>query len=266
MNGRSLLRDLSVALAMVSAATLVATSPAGASPPDPRIVGGTPTTIDTHPWLVAVSANGQVPYCGGALVAPNKVLTAAHCTIGQSPATLTVIAGRTDLTATSAGTVAKVAGIWDHPRYESPVRDANDLSVLTLDQNLPYPPIRLARMRADLPKYRRDSVAEVAGWGQLYDGGPASPTQLLSAKVPMVKDTVCAEAYGQLFAERLMTCAGYRAGGVDACHGDSGGPLVVGGVLIGVVSWGRGCASPGYYGVYVKVITYERELAAQIHG
>lgn len=247
------------------AAVMVLGTPAGASPRQGQVVGGTPTTIEAHPWLVAVASDGDVPYCDGTLVAPNKVLTAAHCTVGQTPDTLTVIAGRTDLNDTSTGTVAQVTAIWQDPDYGSPAQAANDISVLTLDQALPYPSLRLAGAKpTDARAYRPGGFVDVAGWGRLYAGGPGSPTQLLGARVPLVGDGQCATSYGELFVPGLMTCAGYPTGGVDACSGDSGGPLVAGNLLIGVISWGKGCGNAGYYGVYAKVISYYQVIEAQI--
>lgn len=69
----------------------------------------------------------------------------------------------------------------------------------------------------------------------------------------MIDQNSCKTAYGKQLTERMF-CAGVKGvGGKDACQGDSGGPLVAKGKLHGIVSWGRGCALPGYPGVYTRV-------------
>lgn len=72
--------------------------------------------------------------------------------------------------------------------------------------------------------------------------------------VPLIKQEACAAAYEnfQQLTERML-CAGIPKGGKDSCQGDSGGPLMVKNQLIGVVSWGKGCARPNYPGVYARL-------------
>jgi trypsin len=87
------------------------------------------------------------------------------------------------------------------------------------------------------------------------------------ARSPLVADAECEAAYASHSTRvdaSIMFCAGFPAGGVDACNRDSGGPLVVDGVLAGVVSWGHECARPGYPGVYVRMTTYAADVREQI--
>jgi secreted trypsin-like serine protease len=80
--------------------------------------------------------------------------------------------------------------------------------------------------------------------------------------VPVVGGAGCRTGYPE-YSPSSMLCAGYPEGGIDACKGDSGGPLVVDGGLIGIVSYGEGCAKPGKPGVYTRVSTYADEIATQ---
>lgn len=72
------------------------------------------------------------------------------------------------------------------------------------------------------------------------------------AKVPIINNWNCQQFYPDQITSRML-CAGFKAGGTDSCQGDSGGPLVAGGRLVGIVSWGRGCALKDYPGVYTSV-------------
>ncbi|PSN36617.1 Trypsin-1, partial [Blattella germanica] len=94
--------------------------------------------------------------------------------------------------------------------------------------------------------------------------GGSSSTTLRQVTVPIVADSTCNSnyaAYGGITAR--MICAGSTSGGRDACQGDSGGPLVAGGQLVGVVSWGVGCARPSYPGVYAKVSNLRSWISQQ---
>ena len=96
----------------------------------------------------------------------------------------------------------------------------------------------------------------ITGWGTLQSGG-SHPENLQQASVPIVSHETCVADYDSSSIDASMVCAGYDAGGKDSCQGDSGGPLVCesGGsyYLHGVTSWGYGCASADYYGVYARV-------------
>lgn len=96
----------------------------------------------------------------------------------------------------------------------------------------------------------------------MQEGG-ATPSQLQKVTVPVVDRATCKEAYSTptpLEITDNMFCAGLPQGGQDACQGDSGGPIVQGDVLIGVVSWGTGCARPNKYGVYTRLANYDSFL------
>jgi trypsin len=242
------------AVLVVTAAALVAAAlPAAA---DVEVVGGERASITTHPWVVYLTDPKGLQFCGGTLVAPTKVVTAAHCSAGRTAGSIRVVAGREDKRST-AGVVSGVSKVWVHPEYVAADR-GDDVAVLTLRKSLPYQPLPLAAA-GDAELYAAGASAAVYGWGRVSEQG-ATSRYLLGATVPLTSDDTCGTAYSQYDAVK-MVCAGFPAGGVDTCQGDSGGPLVAGGKLIGVTSWGEGCARAGKPGVYTRVATFESVLA-----
>lgn len=251
-----------VAVAGVVVVTLVAAglSGANAKPVEPAIVGGQDAAIEDFPFTVALrfAASGE-QFCGGTLVASDKVVTAAHCVAPEEPADLSVVSGRTTLSS-DEGTESTVSDIWVHP--DNGTDGANyDVAVLTLTEPVEQQVADLAER--DDPAYEPDTEATVLGWGRTSEGGRTAD-HLQQAQVPITSDKYCSGAYGDSYRKSGMVCAGFEEGGKDACQGDSGGPLVVGTRLIGVVSWGEGCARPGKPGVYAKVGAFAEELSEQI--
>jgi len=252
VDGRSLVRRAVVALAAVATAGALAVVAApGASAGDPRIVGGSPTTITEFPATVIFNVNGA-QHCAGTLVAKNKVLTAAHCTDGVEASQMEIIGGQTKFSDTS-GEKAGVSDVWQNPGFDMNGMQ-HDNSVLTLDKELPYEPATLVQS-ADDAAYQAGADVTVVGWGATSEGGDVSDT-LLKVSVPVVDNSTCAEKYsasGSNYDKASMFCAGVPEGGKDSCQGDSGGPAYVGGKLAGIVSWGQGCARKDFPGVYTNV-------------
>jgi len=254
----ALLMTLLMTLSMALAGTATADVRADV---DERVVGGDRVSIADHPWVVYVADATGNQFCGGTLVAPTKVVTAAHCATTRTPRNTRVVLGREDRRG-DEGVVARLSAIWIHPEYVSADQGA-DVAVLTLRTPVDYEPLPLAQP-SDGALYEAGTSGRVYGWGRTSEQGSGS-RYLLGATVPVTDDDYCRTAYPQYDPDE-MTCAGYDEGGVDTCQGDSGGPLVAGGKLIGVTSWGEGCARPGKPGVYSKVASYsgliEEQLAA----
>jgi len=227
---------------------------------DPRrIVGGEKTDIKDHPWQVALDIDGGP--CGGSIVARKWILTAAHC---FSPST------QPSGVRAKAGATNRIGGAWTevervviHDQYNEKTQ-ANDLALVKLK----FPPagevIPLANPGLQL---RPCEQLEVTGWGRTSEDPKATISNtLLKANLPYIEAAVCnaPNAYNGAIRPGMM-CAGYDEGGVDACQGDSGGPLVYRGpdgpVLVGVVSWGEGCARKLKYGVYTRLTTYRDWIA-----
>lgn len=226
---------------------------------DAQIVGGTRASIADHSYAVYLATPEGFPYCGGTLVARTKVITAAHCVVGKQAKEVVVVAGREDKES-SAGAEVKLAELWVHPDYAD-VRSGNDIAVLTLAKRLDYKTLELAGA-ADVELYKAGTLTTVLGWGRTAENGPPSRF-LLQATVPVIDDAGCRTSYSAFSAQAMM-CAGLPEGGVDTCQGDSGGPLVVAGKLVGITSWGEGCALPGKPGVYTRVSSYADVLSAQL--
>jgi len=222
-----------------------------------RIVGGEKTDIKQHPWQVAlnVQIDGQDYLCGGSIIAQLWVVTAAHC-FGKStaPRDVRAKAGVTDYI--TAGVWLDVERVVVHEAYE-PKTQQNDIALIKLKSPPVGRVIPLADGSLDVPV---NQPLEVTGWGATMEGGSASHS-LLKAIVPLADTAACnaGDAYGGRIKEGMM-CAGFREGGVDSCQGDSGGPLVWrtldGPVLVGIVSWGDGCARKLKYGIYTRVSVY----------
>jgi trypsin len=97
---------------------------------------------------------------------------------------------------------------------------------------------------------RPGTVVVLSGWGAVSEDDDGTDT-LQKVEVPIVPQWECKWLYAHTDLSDDMFCAG-RAGR-DSCYGDSGGPVVANGLLVGVVSWGEGCARQGYPGIYASV-------------
>lgn len=263
-----------IALAVAALAAIVV--PAAARP-SPRIVGGQAADIAAMPWLTYLQVDNGVDAwsCGGTIVAPHYVLTAAHCVLENGatidPKRMAGVAGRANLK-TEDGTRFGVTRIAVHPQYDrTDGIDGGpyDAALLWIDADLPYTPLPIATV-ADAAAYAPGISATIAGWGTTTGTGTMTDV-LMTAFVPIVSDEQCAKQDGVTLAEaRTMLCAGFDAGGVDSCAGDSGGPLTVlspnGAILAGIVSWGYECAAPNRPGLYTRAATLTDWLQPLLAG
>lgn len=247
--------------AAAAAATALLCAPGAVAAPRP-IVGGTTTTTTAYPFMMQITDASQNQFCGGTLVAANKVVTAAHCMVGETTSSVRVVGGRTYLNGTN-GTVSKVGKIWINPGYTD-ATNGDDVAVLTLSTSMSYTPASYVAS-TNTGVYAAGTTARIVGWGTTSENGGSS-NQLRTATVPIVSDSSCRSSYGSDYVASDMVCAGYTNGGTDTCQGDSGGPLLIGGVLAGITSWGNGCAEVGYPGVYTRLTTFSNLVKTQINS
>ncbi|XP_041641491.1 transmembrane protease serine 6 isoform X2 [Cheilinus undulatus] len=221
-----------------------------------RIVGGSNASEGEWPWQVSLQVRGH-HICGGTLISGQWLVSAAHCFYDDrlfSPSMWTAYLSKLLLNRSSpTEEVARVQRIYLHQYYDDESHDY-DLALLKLDRVVKH--ARPACLPPPTHQLEPDLLCWVTGWGSLREGGRESNV-LQKVDVRLVSEEACVHSYGRLVTPRML-CAGYRTGEKDACQGDSGGPLVCQEpsgrwFLAGVVSWGRGCGRPDYYGVYTRV-------------
>jgi hypothetical protein len=245
---------------------------------EPRIVGGTNASAANHPYIIGLLTRFYVDEggeyltqyqstCTGTVIAPNKVLTAGHCSFGTPIGTTYVIAGRDHLETSTAGFVTTARASFIHQGYAE-INDAypnNDVSVLTLTHDLPaeYTPIALGA-QGDESVYADGTQAQIVGYG-VSGPGAGDHKRLRSATLPIRSDSACS-GIGP-YQNGTMACAGAGAGtNVDTCGGDSGGPLIVtqNGVKteVGITSWGPPACNG--IGAYAQISTFSNLIKADI--
>ncbi|XP_071321463.1 trypsin-like [Trachinotus anak] len=240
----------------------------GIAPLNTKIVGGEDAPAGAWPWQVSLHRFGS-HFCGGSLINNQWILTAAHCFSSTSTFRLVVYLGRDTQQSLNPNEQSQtVSRIIRHPDYNSDTSD-NDVALLQLSSTVEFTNyIRPVCLAADGSNFAAGTTSWVTGWGTINTDGTSLPfpQRLQEVSVPVVSNSQCSESYGGITSN--MICAGLAEGGKDSCQGDSGGPMVVQDgsrwVQAGVVSFGRGCAEPGFPGVYARVSQYQSWINSQI--
>jgi secreted trypsin-like serine protease len=224
------------------------------------IVGGEEARSNEFPWQVSLrrkATNGH--FCGGSIISNRWILTAAHCVDGEDPTRLAVVVG--DHTRNAAVNPSRVTldvtKIVVNENY-GPALSRNDIALLQTTQTIAFnenvAPVCAPDSALDYAYYK----SQCSGWGTLVSGGACCPQTLQYVTLNVTTNTFCDAVYSTRITDD-MVCASDNVGGTqrDSCQGDSGGPLTIKEAdgtfrLVGIVSWGIGCAS-GYPGVYARV-------------
>ncbi len=223
------------------------------------IVGGEIADKSSWPWIVSLNKYDS-HWCGGSLIAPQWVLTAAHCVVDRSRNARSSIIYSVAVGAHRLSKVSqkiKVSKVIIHPEYDDHTM-VNDVALLKLEKPVSNVQLLTLNNRSSLPEIGTN--ATVMGWGALWEDGDY-PDVLRQVNLPIVSNTTAnkAQSYGGDITQEMLA-AGFSKGGKDSCQGDSGGPLVIKEngkwLQVGVVSWGHGCARVNKYGIYARVSKY----------
>ncbi|CAF1226006.1 unnamed protein product [Adineta steineri] len=231
-----------------------------------RIVGGETAETNNWGWAVSISigtATGTA-LCGGSILSSTWIVTAAHCMSGVAASKVTIYAGSS---ARFAGQSRVASTITVHPSYNSGTK-ANDIALIQLGTPLTMstavkpvciPSVSSATLAAgEWPPANLYVVA--VGWGTLTEGG-SLPLYLQQVTLQTIAYTA-STCSNVLNDPQKQLCAGVPGGGKDTCQGDSGGPLTMFTTsnqweLVGLTSYGYGCAEAQAMGVYTRVAYYQ---------
>jgi len=228
-----------------------------------RIVGGEEATPNEFKWLVSLQYYGS-HICGATIYDNVTLITAAHCIVTDDVSALTIKAGKHHLYEFEATEQHRdVSRFVVHVGFPGTTGFSNDIAILKLSQPLFFNDA-VGPLAIPPSMHTATGNVIVSGWGVVREGG-SLPEKLRKVELPTIDDNQCKNAYtDEYFDGSNMICCLYPPGGRDGCTGDSGGPMIandlgdeVGWYLAGIISWGYGCARPGYPSVYTEVSMFK---------
>ena len=262
-----------------------------------RIIGGENVQMSLYPWMVSIyfeadSGNNMGHLCGGSLISPTWILTAAHCIketvkgekgekgekgyerdyqnkIEKISVRFTTYDNKV-FSDKSSKAIKKVVVHPDWiPNWKKNENNDNDIALLELEE--PITTVKPLALNSSTNKNNLPNNAMVIGWGAIENEKILAPevNVLKQVRLPLVSNEIC-HAAGGINITNKHICAGIFIGGKDSCKGDSGGPLFVQygnkWVQIGIVSTGTSdtCANQGHYGVYTRLSEYNNFIKQHV--
>jgi secreted trypsin-like serine protease len=245
-----------------------------------RIAGGHDTSIDAHPWQVAIVAqsipdNDRAQFCGGSIIAPHWVVTAAHCVDGNTqPGQIEILVGTASLKKEGNGQRVGIAagGIiinktWDQASFN------DDIALLHLSKDVQLTPISGPAKEQD---EHDGGAVTITGWGAISSKQDPPRTNILqevSAKIISRDQCNKKASYNNQITPHMLCIGDLDHGQKDACTGDSGGPATIGGglreTIVGIVSWSdpqAQCGAPKKPTVYTRVSQFRKWVEDNTNG
>ncbi|MGW0518244.1 trypsin-like serine protease [Crossiella sp. NPDC003009] len=223
-------------------------------PADPGAlsIGGKPVSVKDFPFMIAGLREGgprpQGQSCTGSVIAPRKILSAAHC--ADAAGEKTFLYGLDDLNQ-GTGFRTKVLEYKKHPKYVN-FDQGYDVAVVTVADDIPVPGGAYAKVAtsADTGLNAPGKTGVGLGYGKKDHNDNTRNVELHRFELPIVEGSNC-NGVGAGFREATMICSGYPDGRITILQGDSGGPLLVDGKVVGVASWSR--SDFRWYSVYGRL-------------
>ncbi|KAK3594876.1 hypothetical protein CHS0354_005951 [Potamilus streckersoni] len=240
-----------------------------------RIVGGQEAQKNSWPWQVAILTRWKEQFCGGTIVAPQWVLTAAHCVRKKKHKKKVVVrVGEHDIDATDGEIDLYLEQDFPNPKFDYSTI-THDIALLKLQKPVgPSKRIGYACLPDENYVVPTGTLCYTIGWGKEKTTHVFGSNVLQEAEVPIVNRHKCQNVFNYKILD-TQVCAGYSKGGTDSCAGDSGGPLLcpvrnnnteTRWIVYGVTSYGEGCGQRGKYGIYTKVTKYLKWIKKTIES
>ncbi|CAO1402112.1 unnamed protein product [Diamesa tonsa] len=226
-----------------------------------KIIGGKSSRRGQWPWQVAILNRFKEAFCGGTLISPNFVLTAAHCVRKR----LFVKLAEHNLQAVDGNEMEfRIEIAIKHPKYDKKTVD-NDIALLKLPQSMERSHyIGFACLPERLQQLPVGHTCTIIGWGKRRHNDDSGTNVLHEAEVPIISNEECKSVYYDYTITKNMFCAGHKKGRIDTCAGDSGGPILCRDskksnkpwTVYGITSFGDGCGKKNKFGIYTKLTNY----------